>query len=98
MNKGRIIATTVTITTMKTKESDDKSQIKSMGTDKFIPAFLISDLSPPTYLHHHHIYHHHHHHHHHHYYHYYYHYNTNKHLCLNIYIFTAIRECEKNQG
>ena len=36
--KGMIIATTVTIT-MTTKESDDKSQIRIMGTNKFIPKF-----------------------------------------------------------
>ena len=52
-----IIARTAAVTTMTTKESYDKSQIRSMGTDK-----EISDLSPPTYLH----YHNHHHHHYHH--------------------------------
>ena len=43
-----IIATTIEITTMTTKESDGKSQIKSIGTDKFFPTFLISDLPSPT--------------------------------------------------
>ena len=72
-----IIATTVAIRTLATKESDDKSQIRSMGTYKIVPTFLIFDLSPLTYLH----YHNHHHHHYHHFYYYYYHYNTN-----NIYV------------
>ena len=56
---------------MTAKESDDKSQIRSMATDK-----QISDLSTPTYL----YYHNHHHHHYHHFYHYY--YNTNK--CMSL--------------
>ena len=30
-------------------KSDDKSQIRSMGTDKIAPTFLISNLSPPAY-------------------------------------------------
>ena len=51
-----IIATTVT--TVTTKESDDKSQIRSKGTNKFVPTFLIPNSSPPAYFH----YHHHHHH------------------------------------
>ena len=33
--KGTIIATTVTITTMTPKESDDKSQIRNMRANKF---------------------------------------------------------------
>ena len=57
-----VIAATVGITTMATNESDDKSQIRSMGTDKFVPTFLISELSPTTHFHcfnyHHHHYHH----------------------------------------
>ena len=76
-----IIAITVT-TTMATEESDDKSQIRSMGTDKFVPTFLISDSSPPIYFHYHH------HHHHHHYYYYCYHYNINKYLCLSLNTYT----------
>ena len=36
--KGMIIATTVTIT-MATKYSDDKSQIRSMGTDNLFLRF-----------------------------------------------------------
>ena len=36
--KGMVIAVTVTIT-IKTKVSDAKSQIRSMGTDKFVPTF-----------------------------------------------------------
>ena len=84
-----ITATTVAITTMTTKESDDKSQIRSMGTDKIVPTFLISDSSPLTYFH----YHNHYHHHCHHFYYCYYHYNTNKHLCLclNTYIYNNNR-------
>ena len=39
-----IIATTVTIATMTITESDDKSEIGSMGTNKFVSIFLISDL------------------------------------------------------
>ena len=75
-----IIGTTVTIRTMTTKESHDKSQIRSMGTDKFVPRFLISDLSLPTYFH----YHNHQHHHYHHFYYYYYHYNV---MGLSKYIY-----------
>ena len=59
-----IIATTVTITLMATKKSDDKSQIRSIRADKFVSTFLIFDSLPPTYFHYHH--------HHHHYYYYYY--------------------------
>ena len=79
-----IIATKVAITTMTTKESDDKSQIRSMGTDD-----QVSDLSPSTYLH----YHNHHHHQYHHFCYYYYHYKTNKYLCLclNTYIYNNPR-------
>ena len=44
-----ITGTTVAITKT-TKESDDKSQIRSMGTDKINPAFLISDPSPQAYF------------------------------------------------
>ena len=73
-----IRATTVTITTMAAKESDEKLQIRSMGTGKFVSTFLIFDLPPPTYFH----YNNHHHHHYHHFCYYYYHYNTNKYLCL----------------
>ena len=64
-----MIATTVAIITTTAKESDDKSQIRSIGTDKFVPTFLISAFSLPTYFH----YHNHHHYHYHHFYYYYYH-------------------------
>ena len=60
MYKGMIIATTVTIT-----KTANKSQIRSIGADKFVSTFLISDSLPPTYFHYHH-------HRHHHYYYYYY--------------------------
>ena len=58
-----IITTTVIITTMTTKEWDDKSQIRNMETDKFVPTFLISELSLPAYFcyHNHHRHHHYHH-------------------------------------
>ena len=55
-----IIATTVTIT-----KTANKSQIRSIGADKFVSTSLISDSLPPTYFHYHH-------HRHHHYYYYYY--------------------------
>ena len=48
-----IVATVVSITTMTTKESDDKSQIRSVGTNKFVPTFLISGSSSPTYFNYH---------------------------------------------
>ena len=38
-----IRATTVTITTMAITESDDKSEIGSIGTNKFVSIFLISN-------------------------------------------------------
>ena len=62
-----------------------KIEIRSMGIDKIVATFLITNLSPPTYLH----YHSHDHHHYHHFYYYYYHHNTNKYLCLclNTYIY-----------
>ena len=90
-----IIATTVAISTITTKESDAKSQIRSK-TDKIVPTFLISNLSQQAYWH----YHNHHHHHYHHFYYYYYHYNTNNFLCLclNIYIYNNKRTGEKNKG
>ena len=78
-----IIATTVTITIMTIKESDGKSQIRRMGTDKFVPTFLISNLSSPTYF----YYHNHCHHHYYHFYYYYYHYNANKYLCVCLNVF-----------
>ena len=31
------------------KRIDDKSQIRSMGTDKIVPTFQNSDLPPPMY-------------------------------------------------
>ena len=76
------MATTVTLTTMATKESDDKSQIRSIGTDEPVTKFLISDSLPPAYSHYHHHYHHHCHY-------YYYHHNTNKYLylCVNTGIY-----------
>ena len=68
----------VMITTITAKESDDKSQIRSMGTDKFAPTLVISGLLPPTYFHYHN-------HPHHHYDHFYYcHYNINKYLSHRI--------------
>ena len=88
-----IIATTVAITTMTTKESHEKLQIRSEGTNTIVPTFLISDLSPPTHLH----YCNHYHHHYHNFYYFYYHYNTNKYLCLrlNTYIHNNKRTSEK---
>ena len=88
-----IIAITVTITTMAITESDDKSEIGSIGTNKFVSIFLISDLSSHSYLH---YYHHHHHHHHYQHYYNYYHYNINKiYVSVYIHIFTAIRKRKK---
>ena len=91
--KRMIIAITVTITTMAITESDDKSEIGSIGTNKFVSIFLISDLSSHSYLH---YYHHHHHHHHYQHYYNYYHYNINKiYVSVYIHIFTAIRKRKK---
>ena len=84
--KGMIIKTT------ESTESDDKSEIRSMGTNKFFLILLITDSLPPPYFHYHHNHHHNH----------YYFFTVIIIILINIYvsvrthIFTATRKRKEN--